>query len=124
RKKGLEPLSLTNLSRDVFCYPLVSRTIHETQRLSDTLIGEDIQERRLLQLGGQPLLQCSIEHGVACRISEVCQDERVFLTQCGTGSRFEVPEDSGGNRNHSNYSERYQRSTPVCLYSIDDVLRA
>ena len=49
------------------------------KRLSDALIGKQVQERQLLQLRRKTLPQGAVEHGIAGSVGELREDNGVFL---------------------------------------------
>ena len=67
------------------------------------MIGEEIEERGLFELGGEALAESAVEDGVAGGVGEVGEDDRVFVGEFGGvgGAEIEVggaggDEDDGG----------------------------
>ena len=71
--------------------------LHQPQRALDALIGQQREERRLLQLHGHGLPQRVVEHRVAGRVREVCDEHGVARGERGRrrGRQEEVPADGG-----------------------------
>jgi len=68
---GLDPFTLTDLSRNGIRHPLVGRAAHVTQRFPNAIVRKDVEERRLFQLDRESLLERSVKGGVARRVDEV-----------------------------------------------------
>ena len=70
--------------------PRVRRLAHQTQHLLDTLLGDEAEKWRLLQLYRQSLAKRPVKHGVAGRVVEIGEDNRVLVREvlaCGEESR-------------------------------------
>jgi len=84
--------------RDFRSQSRIRRHVHQRQRSSDALVGHEAEERRLLQLHGQSLSQCFVEHGVPRPIREVGQDDSVVLGK--SRGRLEIEIRRGEQRQH------------------------
>ena len=92
---------LADLQRDSRREPRVGRLAHHRDHAANTLIGEYVKERGLLQLDGQAQRQGFIEHRIAGRVGEVAQHDGVGLSQCRRARPGERPvssRDDGGKR--------------------------
>ena len=65
--------------RDLGSQPRIRRLVHQTQRSSDPFVGDEAEERRLLQLHRQSLPQRLVEHRIACLVGEIGEDDRVLV---------------------------------------------
>ena len=79
------------------------------QRLRDLLIGGDAQIRRLLELHGQALAHCVVEHRVACGVCGIGDDDRAF----GDGGQSAVRENRGRLQRRRARARLRQRGLPV-----------
>src|SRR5206468_3709855 len=75
---------------------------HQTQSLLDTLVGDEAEERRLSKLYRQPLAKRPVEHGVARRVYEIGDDDRVLVREFWCAVKIEVT--CGEERQHSRHS--------------------
>ena len=60
--------------------------LHQRQRSPDALLRDQAEERRLLELDRESLSQRLVEHGIAGRIGEIAEHDRVLvgeLRRCG-----------------------------------------
>ena len=70
-----------HLTRQLAREPGIFRLCHQSQRLCHTLIREQVQKRRLLQLCRQPLTQRTIEDRIAGCVGELGEDDAVLLAE-------------------------------------------
>ena len=87
-----------NLLRQGGSQPSILRLRHQRQSPLNSLIGQQAENRRLLQLDRQPLPQGSVKYGVARGVDEIGQHQHVPLAEFRRG--MQVPEASGGERGH------------------------
>ena len=97
--------------RQVGSQSRVRRLIHQRQRSSDALLGDEAEERRLLQLHRQSLSQRIVEHRIAGRVGELGEHDRVLVGQRRRRSRIEDVAhrgqgDCGGGRGNDDPSGR------------------
>ena len=71
--------------RQVGSQARVRLLIHQWQRSSDALLGDEAEKRRLLQLHRQSLSQRIVEHRIAGRIGELGEHDRVLVGQADAG---------------------------------------
>ena len=65
------------------CQPGVFRLGHQDERLSDALVGDQIQKWRLLQLNGKALTKSAIKHGFIGGVGKVSEDDVIFVSEFG-----------------------------------------
>ena len=101
--------SLADFPGDLRSQPRIRRLAHQTQRLLDTLVGDQAEERRLFQLYRQPLAKRSVKHRVAGRVREIGEDNgvlvRKFWFAVERAGKIEDPRDKGGHnsRGHDRF---------------------
>src|SRR5581483_35518 len=83
---------------------------HEPQCLSDPLIRDQTEKRRLLQLHRQALPECPIENGVTRLIHKLSKHDRVFIGEFRTGMKPK----RAGNNSHRSYGDRHERNSNRC----------
>ena len=66
------------------------RQAHQPQVLSHLLIVHDFQEGRLFKLYCQPLAKRPVKDGVACRVRDISEDNRVFVRECWRALKVDV----------------------------------
>ena len=59
----------------------IRRLVHQRQRSSDAFLGDEAEERRLLELNRESLSQRVVEHRVAGRVGELGEDDRVLVRE-------------------------------------------
>ena len=74
----------------------VGGLVHESQGLLNALVGDQAQERRLLQLHSKALAQCSIENRIAGGVGEIGEHDGVFFRK----RRFAIDEQLPGGGDH------------------------
>src|SRR5271165_2115890 len=91
---------------------------HHFQFLPNSLIGQEIKERRLRKLNGSCLLECIIEYRIARLVVEVRQDNRVLLGKDRRGwvghrlVRVEIEKSSDGhNKNRGGRNQNLPESS-------------
>ena len=72
---------------------------HLRQRSLDPRVRDKAEEWRLFQLYGQALTEGPVEHGIACCILEVREDNRVFVRESRRGAEEEVARNEKGYEN-------------------------
>ena len=80
--------------RNVGSQSRIRRLVHQWQRSSDALLGDEAEERRLLKLHRQSLSQRIVEHRIAGRVGELGEHDRVLVGQLRL-SRIEEVAHSG-----------------------------
>ena len=78
---GLDAIALTDFAADVAGDAVVWAAAHKLQRLSDLLIREDIQIRRLPEIDRQRFLKRAIEDRIGCGVDEIGNQDRIFFRQ-------------------------------------------
>src|SRR5208337_3228697 len=73
---------------------------HQSQGLSDALIGKQIEKRRLLQLRRERLPQRAIKNLIARGVGEVGENDRVFVGELWKAARAVIK--SGGGQRSDN----------------------
>jgi len=63
--------------------PGVFRLGHQDERLSDALVGDEIQKWRLLQLSGEALTESTIKDGFTSGVGKVSEDDGIFVSEFG-----------------------------------------
>jgi hypothetical protein len=53
--------------------------VHQSERLLYLLVGDDAEKRGLFELDGKPLTKRAVEDRIAGRVSEIGEDNRVFI---------------------------------------------
>src|ERR1700728_2654973 len=71
--------ALADFSRYFRSQSRIGRLLHQAQRLADSIVGNELEERRLLKLHGKSLPQRAIEHRVARCVTEISKDNRVLF---------------------------------------------
>ena len=76
---------------------------HQPERPLDARLGDQPEEWRLFELYGQALAKRSVKHGVARRVCEIGQDNRVLIRKFWRAVEIEVTRDAehqhhGGSR--------------------------
>jgi hypothetical protein len=59
--------------------PCIAGLPHHFECLLDAILGNQAQERRLIELHGQTLAQRAVENGIPRRVGEVGEDNSVFF---------------------------------------------
>ena len=116
---GFQTPSLADLFRHVPRHPLIGRAFHKTQCLADPFVRKDIQERGLLQLHRQRLLESAVERRIAGLVVEIRDQD------CVTQSPpvvFEVEEVSKHRGADYQRNQRDRRAALVALDLADEVL--
>src|SRR5215216_1611980 len=80
-EQRLDPAPLADLAPDLTSDLLILRPLHQSERLSRALFGEDVQEGRLLELNRQTLFECPVKDLIAGRVDEVREQDRIFTSQ-------------------------------------------
>jgi hypothetical protein len=57
------------------------------------LVVHDFQKGRLLELDGEPLAQRSVKYGIARRVYEISEDNRVLVSEFWCAVEIEVTGD-------------------------------
>ena len=70
--------------RDVGGQSCIRRLVHQRQRSADAFVGDEAEERRLLQLHRESLSQRLVEHRIAGRVGELGEHDRVLVGQAPT----------------------------------------
>ena len=65
--------------RNVGSQPRIRRLVHQQQRSSDAVVGDEAEERRLLELYRESLSQRIVEHRIAGRVGELGEHDRVLV---------------------------------------------
>src|SRR6185503_9518617 len=74
-----DSLSLADLTTDITCDAIVWRAAHEAQCFAHAIFGKQVQKRCLTEVYRECLFQRAVEDGLARRVDEVCQQDRVAL---------------------------------------------
>src|ERR1700730_2562860 len=84
--------ALTDLARELLREPGVLGPRHKLQGLRNTCVGKQVEERRLLELGGEPLAERAVKNRVAGGVSEIGEYDGVFFGKLrgGDGAMPEV----------------------------------
>jgi hypothetical protein len=77
---GLAVRAQTDFSGNIGREPLAG-TVHQFQGGGHTLVGKNVEKRRLLQMDRQCLLQRVIQKGIACQVDKVGDDDAVVCSQ-------------------------------------------
>ena len=76
-----------NALRDGGSQSRIRRLVHQWQRSSNVLVGDETEERRLLKLYRKSLSQRVVEHRIAGRVGELREHDRVLVGQlCGAAA--------------------------------------
>src|SRR2546429_1152702 len=71
------------------------------------LVGEDIQERRLLKLHAQSLFQRVVKGGIACGVDEISENDGVFLCEAQSfPAKIEACDACSSNKKYRSNSEQ------------------
>src|SRR6266852_4264889 len=81
RDQRFNSFTLANLARELVREPLIGRSPHELQRLSNAFFRSDVKKRRLLQLYGQRLLERSIKNRITGGIDEIGEKYGVLFRE-------------------------------------------
>ena len=65
------------------CQAGVFRLGHQDERLSDALVGDEIQKWRLLQLSREALTESAIKDGFTGGVGKVSEDDGIFVGEFG-----------------------------------------
>ena len=84
--------------RNVGSQSRIRRLVHQRQRSSDALVGDEAEERRLLKLHRESLSQRIVEHRIAGRVGELGEHDRVLVGQRRRSRIEDVAHHSGGRR--------------------------
>src|SRR5258708_34773230 len=109
--------SLADFPSELRSKPRIRRLAHQTERLLDSLVRDEAEERRLLELHGQPLAKRPVEHGVARRVDEIGEDNRVLVREFRCAVEIEVA--CGERRQHSNGSRLPARYWGASLQALE-----
>src|SRR2546429_1840687 len=85
------------------------------------LVGEDIQERRLLKLHAQSLFQRVVKGGIACGVDEISENDGVFLCEAQSfPAKIEACDACSSNkRSEEHTSELQSRLHLVCRLLLE-----
>src|SRR5262249_55329913 len=75
----------------------VGRLLHHAKRLLNLLVGDEVQEGRLVGLNGEAFAQCAVENYVAGGVSEVGKDDGVTVRQGVDTAKADDGCESGGD---------------------------
>jgi hypothetical protein len=79
----LDPAPLTDFARDLLRQGIVGRASHEPERLPDSILRNDVEIRRLLEIDGQRLPQRTVERRFARRVDEIREQDLVAVAKRG-----------------------------------------
>ena len=74
---------MTDFTGDLPYQMRVEWAIHQGQSLFKCFVGKDIQKRRLTETDSDGLFQGVVKDGVARSVSEICDDNGVFVGEFG-----------------------------------------
>src|SRR5215211_6542458 len=77
-EQRLDPAPLADLAPDLTSDLLILRPLHQSERLSCTFFGEDVQVGRLPELNFQTLSKRPVKDLIAGRVDEVREQDRIF----------------------------------------------
>ena len=81
--------------RDVGSQSRIRRLVHQRQRSSDAFVGDEAEERRLLELHRESLSQRVVEHRIAGRVGELGEHDRVLVGERRRPRREDVTRPRG-----------------------------
>ena len=84
---------------DFACYRRCKRVLRRFAKvlhaLAQMLLADDIEQRRLLELNGESLVERGVEDRVTGVIDEIRQDDRVLHRHGGGAAELADPSDAG-----------------------------
>src|SRR5207253_10722950 len=115
-QKRLASLALADFASYLPSQPFVLLPFHHLQNIACLLVGEDIQERRLLKLHAQSLFQRVVKGGIACGVDEISENDGVFLCEAQSfPAKIEACDACSSNKKYRSNSEQ---DFPADLSSI------
>src|SRR5258708_27508764 len=82
--------SLADFPSELRSKPRIRRLAHQPERILDTLVRDEAEERRLLELHGQPLAKRPVKHGVPRLVYKIGEDNRVLVREFWRPVKIEV----------------------------------
>jgi hypothetical protein len=97
---------LADLKCNCWSKSRIGRQAHHLQHLPGTLLCDEVKERRLFELDGEPLTEGLVEHGIAGSVGEVRKHQHIFVRERFGLLALLPHEDSGSCKNqHGNGSD-------------------
>ena len=91
------PVRTHTTLRNVGSQSRIRRLVHQRQRSSDAFVGDEAEERRLLELHRESLSQRIVEHRIAGRVGELGEHDRVLVGQRRRTAAIDHARDGGGD---------------------------
>ena len=83
--------------RNVGSQSRIRRLVHQRQRSPDAFVGDEAEERRLLELHRESLSERLVEHRVARRVGELGEHDRVLVGERRRTAAIDHARDRGGD---------------------------
>ena len=77
----LQPFALRNFARNGARHRPIRGALHQAERFAHTVVGIDLEKRRLLERNRKRHLQRAVEHRLAGRVHEIGKNDRVLPGQ-------------------------------------------
>ena len=123
-KHGFGAVALANFAGDIAAQESVGRSIHHPQGLLHLFVGEEAQERGLLQGNGQRAFQRLVENGIAGGVGEVGENDGVFVGELGGAMGAPVGPPGIGRRREGGWRDEFPGSWRDCARALRAGLQA